>query len=185
MASLPISMWRTMFSSMTMASSTTKPTDSVSAMSERLSRLYPSRYITANVPDDGQGRARLGMMVAERFRRNRKITRTTRAMASSSVNWTSWTESRIDCDRSYRMSRETAAGIWARNAGKRPLIASTTSTVFVPGWRWIASDDRSRVAEPAGDLVVLDAVDDAAELLEPDRGCRSGRRRSAGGRRRR
>ena len=36
---LPISMWRTMFSSITMASSTTKPTASVRAMSERLSRL--------------------------------------------------------------------------------------------------------------------------------------------------
>ena len=35
----PFSMWRTMFSSMTMASSTTKPTHNVSAMSERLSRL--------------------------------------------------------------------------------------------------------------------------------------------------
>ena len=35
----PISMWRTMFSSMTMASSTTKPTESVSAISERLLRL--------------------------------------------------------------------------------------------------------------------------------------------------
>ncbi len=35
----PFSMWRTMFSSMTMASSTTNPTHSVSAMSERLSRL--------------------------------------------------------------------------------------------------------------------------------------------------
>ena len=34
---IPSSMWRTMFSSMTMASSTTKPTDSVRAMSERLS----------------------------------------------------------------------------------------------------------------------------------------------------
>jgi hypothetical protein len=33
----PISMCRTMFSSMTMASSTTKPTDSVRAISERLS----------------------------------------------------------------------------------------------------------------------------------------------------
>ena len=38
-ASLPISMWRTMFSSITMASSTTKPTDKVSAISDRLSRL--------------------------------------------------------------------------------------------------------------------------------------------------
>ena len=36
---LPISMCRTMFSSMTIASSTTKPTDKVSAISDRLSRL--------------------------------------------------------------------------------------------------------------------------------------------------
>ena len=35
----PCSMWRTMFSSITIASSTTKPTDSVSAISDRLSRL--------------------------------------------------------------------------------------------------------------------------------------------------
>ena len=36
----PASMWRTMFSSMTMASSTTKPTDSVSASSDMLSIEY-------------------------------------------------------------------------------------------------------------------------------------------------
>ena len=36
---LPISMCRTMFSSITIASSTTKPTQSVSAISDRLSRL--------------------------------------------------------------------------------------------------------------------------------------------------
>ncbi len=35
----PSSMWRTMFSSITIASSTTKPTESVSAISERLLRL--------------------------------------------------------------------------------------------------------------------------------------------------
>ena len=35
----PISMWRTMFSSTTIASSTTNPTASVSAISDRLSRL--------------------------------------------------------------------------------------------------------------------------------------------------
>ena len=39
MASSPCSMWRTMFSSITIASSTTKPTERVSAISERLSRL--------------------------------------------------------------------------------------------------------------------------------------------------
>ena len=37
--SSPFSMCRTMFSSITIASSTTKPTHSVSAISERLSRL--------------------------------------------------------------------------------------------------------------------------------------------------
>ena len=36
---VPFSMCRTMFSSMTMASSTTNPTDNVSAIIERLSRL--------------------------------------------------------------------------------------------------------------------------------------------------
>ena len=36
---LPISMWRTMFSSITIASSTTNPTDKVRAISDRLSRL--------------------------------------------------------------------------------------------------------------------------------------------------
>ena len=35
----PLSTCRTMFSSMTIASSTTKPTESVRAMSERLSRV--------------------------------------------------------------------------------------------------------------------------------------------------
>ena len=38
-AGFPFSMWRTMFSSITIASSTTNPTDNVSAISERLSRL--------------------------------------------------------------------------------------------------------------------------------------------------
>ena len=36
---MPSSMWRLMFSSTTMASSTTKPVEMVSAISERLSRL--------------------------------------------------------------------------------------------------------------------------------------------------
>ena len=38
-ALLPISMWRTMFSSMTMASSTTNPTESVNAIRDKLSTL--------------------------------------------------------------------------------------------------------------------------------------------------
>ena len=96
----PISMWRTMFSSITMASSTTKPTESVSAISERLSSEYPSRYITANVPTIDMGKARLGMAVAERLRRKRKMTRMTSTSARNNVNFTSFTELRMDRDRS-------------------------------------------------------------------------------------
>ena len=44
------------------------------------------------------------MIVAETFRRNRKITSTTRQTVSSSVNFTSSTDSRMDTDRSLRIA---------------------------------------------------------------------------------
>ena len=46
------------------------------------------------------GSAKLGITVAERFRRNRKITRITSAIARYNVNFTSATELRIDADAS-------------------------------------------------------------------------------------
>ena len=76
---MPPSMWRTMFSSMTMASSTTKPTDSVSASSVMLLMEKPKAYIAAQVPTSDTGTASAGMMVAETLRRNRKITMMTSA----------------------------------------------------------------------------------------------------------
>ena len=72
---MPPSIWRTMFSSMTMASSTTKPTDSVSASSVMLLIEKPNAYIAAQVPMSEIGTASAGMRVAETERRNRKITR--------------------------------------------------------------------------------------------------------------
>ena len=96
----PCSMCRTMFSSMTMASSTTKPTASVRASSERLSRLKFSACIMAKVPITEIGSASAGMSVAERLRRNRRITRMTRKPESSSVNCTSSIDSAIEVLRS-------------------------------------------------------------------------------------
>ena len=64
-----------MFSITTMASSTTKPVEMVSAISDRLSRLKPTRYITANVPISETGTATVGISVARGLRRNRKTTR--------------------------------------------------------------------------------------------------------------
>ncbi len=137
-AVFPISMWRTMFSSITMASSTTKPTAKVSAISERLSRLYPSRYITAKVPTRDMGSARLGITVAVRFLRNRKITITTRQMVRSSVNFTSVTDSLMNNERSKRTSTLTDAGSCARRSSTRRRTPSATSTVLVPGCFWTA-----------------------------------------------
>ena len=46
---MPFSMWRVMFSITTIASSTTNPVAMVSAISERLSSVYPIRYIAPKV----------------------------------------------------------------------------------------------------------------------------------------
>ena len=99
--SMPSSMWRTMFSSITIASSTTKPTARVSASRDRLSMLWPKKYISPKVMPTEIGSAIEGMSVAERLRRKRKITSTTRTPASARVNFTSSTPSSIVTLRSY------------------------------------------------------------------------------------
>ncbi|MNC98643.1 hypothetical protein D3C83_166700 [compost metagenome] len=83
-----------------MASSTTKPTDSVSAISERLSRLKPISDMPAKVPITVIGRASEGIRVAEARRRKAKITSTTKTPAISSVTWTSWIAALMVIERS-------------------------------------------------------------------------------------
>ncbi len=122
-----------MFSSITMASSTTKPTAMVSAISERLSRLYPTRYITATVPSRASGTVALGISVAGTLRRKMKITSTTSAMVSISVISTSCTEARIVCVRSTSVLTCTVGGIAASRRGNAFLIRSTVSMTLAPG----------------------------------------------------
>src|SRR5438874_2237759 len=74
-----------MFSIITIASSTTKPVEIVSAMRERLSRLYPSSYVTPKVPTIERGTATLGMMVADGLRRKRNSTITTSVAVPLSI----------------------------------------------------------------------------------------------------
>ena len=106
-----------MFSIITMASSTTKPEPMVRAISDRLLRLKPHRYITAKVPISDSGTDRLGMIVAGMLRRNRKITSTTSATASDSSNSTSLTEARMVLVRSDSTVTSTLAGIEVRISG--------------------------------------------------------------------
>ncbi len=76
----PSSIRRQITSTMTMASSTTKPTAMVMAIRDRLSRLKPSGSMTAVVASKASGITTLGMTVALTLRRNRKITATTSTM---------------------------------------------------------------------------------------------------------
>jgi hypothetical protein len=131
----PASTWRTMFSSMTMASSTMNPTESVSAISDILFKLKPHSCMAAKVPNMDNGSASAGMRVAEALRTNRNMTSTTRTAVNPSVRCTSATEALIDCDRSSSTSILTDGGIAARRIGSSARILSTTSTVLEPGWR--------------------------------------------------
>src|SRR5271169_1609362 len=115
-----------MFSIMTMASSTTNPVEIVSAISDKLSKLYPSKYITPNVPTSDNGTATLGMAVAARLRRNKKMTSTTSATVSINSNCTSETEARMVVVRSVRIETWTEDGKVAFNCGKRAWMRSTT-----------------------------------------------------------
>ena len=133
MRGLPISMCRAIFSSMTIASSTINPTLSVSAMSDRLSRLNFRRYIAANVATIATGNVTLGMSVAVRLRKKMKMTTITSPNAIQSVIFTSCTDSRIESERSVRTSSDTPGGNCARNEGSNALISSTIPTTFEPG----------------------------------------------------
>ncbi len=166
---LPISMWRKMFSSMTTASSTTKPTARVRAMSERLSRLKPRSCMAAKVPTTDRGRARLGITVAETLRRKRKMTRTTRQRVSSRVNCTSLTDAWMGSALSNRMLRLAEAGIWLLKLGSRALTALETCDGIGAGLALDGQQDAAVVVEPGGHLVVLDAVEDAAQVLQAHR----------------
>ena len=91
------------------------------------------------MPTIDSGSATLAMNVADALRRKMKITSTTKTSELTSVPFTSLTDSSIVCERSDTMCSDTDAGICERNFGIRALTARATSTVLVPGWRWIAS----------------------------------------------
>ena len=86
---LPSSRWRWMFSTTTMASSTTRPI--ASTMASKVSRLMlkPSASIIVQTPIKDSGIVTTGMMTERSEARNRKITTMTMSTASPSVCSTS------------------------------------------------------------------------------------------------
>src|SRR5579862_7631728 len=81
------------------------------------------------------GTEMLGIKVAHTLRRNRKMTITTRATVSSSVNSISSTEARIVVVRSDVIVIVAEGGMMARNSGNKAFTRSTVLMMFAPGWR--------------------------------------------------
>src|ERR1700723_1285376 len=126
-----------MFSIMTTAASTTKQEERVKALSASLLQLYHRTYITPNVPTIDNGTATLGINVARKFLRKKKITMTTSTMVNANSNSTSFTDARMVVVRSVRICTFTAEGSDACNCGSSFLIRSTTLMMFAPGCRWM------------------------------------------------
>ena len=89
-----------MFSSTTMASSTTSPIASTMASSVSVLMEKPNRYMRAQAPTSDTGMVTMGMMLARRLRRKKKITSTTRTMASRMVWNTESMERSMNTDES-------------------------------------------------------------------------------------
>ncbi len=125
-----------MFSSTTMASSTTNPVATVSAISEKMLRLYPSRYMTAKVATSDTDTAATGTSVARPLRRNANTTRMTRITAMISVISTSRNEVRIVTERSTARLTSIAGETEARNCGISAFTRSTIPMMLAPGCRY-------------------------------------------------
>ncbi len=165
----PISMWRAMFSTMTMASSTTKPVAMVSAISVRLLIEKPARYITPKVPTSDSGTTMLGMIVAGTLRRNRNVTSTTSADGEDQLV--------------LHVLDRGADGLGAvaqhghfegrRQAGgelRQQLLDAVDDLDDVgAGLALDVDQHRRQLVGPGQQAAVLGAVDDVGDVLQADR----------------
>src|SRR5262249_41589053 len=97
----PSAIFRSTFSTTTMASSTTMPIASTKPNNERLLMENPNASIAANVPTSDTGTAASGMIEARQVCRKIITTITTNSTASSSVCTTASIECRTNTVGSY------------------------------------------------------------------------------------
>ena len=124
---MPPATLRSTASIITMASSTTKPTEMASAISDRLSSENPAAHIATKVPASDSGTVRPAATVAVSRRRNRNTTPITSAMVITRVACMSATLARIVPVRSVSTAISIPAGIQRRRSGSTALMRSTVS----------------------------------------------------------
>ena len=111
------------------------PMASVSASNVTLLIEKPRKYMIAKVETIDAGIAIPGIMVARRFRRNRKMMTITSPAAISSVSWASVIERRTKVDASNATSSDTPGGSCRCTRGSSAWMASATCSRFDLDWR--------------------------------------------------
>src|SRR6202042_3892987 len=96
-----------MFSITTIASSTTNPVAMVRAISDRLSRVYPSRYIAPKVAMIETGTEMLGMKVDQPLRRKMNTTKITSPIDTIMLRWASDIDALVGVVRSLAILKRT------------------------------------------------------------------------------
>ena len=114
-----------MFSIMTIASSTTKPTEVARAISEMLSIEKPAAYMHAQVPASAKGTVTPAAAVGINRRKKTKTTTITRAIVAPSVQIMSRMLARIVVVRSLRIEIWMPAGRKRCRSGISDLMRST------------------------------------------------------------
>ena len=104
---------------MTMASSTTKPTDTASAISDRLSIEYPASHMAAQVPASDSGTVMPTAMVGVRRRRKTNTTSITSSTVAPRVSCMSRTLARIIRVRSDSTENSMSGGTQRLSSGSR------------------------------------------------------------------
>ena len=135
---LPPRKCRTMFSTSTMASSTSNPMTSDSASSVTVFIEKPSQYIAANVGMIDNGKAEADTSVARQSRRNSQTTAIARIAPSHSMFIDAVYSLRIMFTESLTSVKLTP-GCAAPSASIAFVTASATATALVPRERWICT----------------------------------------------
>ncbi|CAK0369081.1 Uncharacterised protein [Burkholderia pseudomallei] len=126
-------MWRWMFSTTTIASSTTSPIASTIASSVSRFSEKPAASISAAEPTSDSGIVSTGMITARNEPRNRKITTTTIAIASVSVERTSAIDALTKRAPSNMFAISTLAGLLRSIAGSTAPTPRTISSGLPAG----------------------------------------------------
>ena len=155
----PRSRWRTMFSIITIASSTTKPTEMVSAISEKLSSMKPMNHMPPSVPQIDSGTVTAAAIVGTSRRMKISTTSSTSAMVISMVFCTSSTLARIVVVRS-------AVIVSLMSGGSHSISCGSSCADIVHGLDDVGArrlgdveQDCRLLAVPGGEPRVGDAVD--------------------------